>query len=278
MSAFDAIDTHGRSFAKAARLLGRRDGMRIARLYALCRALDDLADEDGSAAAFDRLAAIRREVADGRAADPLAEAALGLLPPGHGRAAFGDLVTGLMSDRGEVAIPDEAALDLYAYRVAGTVGLMVCAALDVPLDARARARAVALGKAMQMTNIARDVSEDARRGRRYLPATWLDLPPAAIAQPGPHDRRRIAAATARLLDLAETHYADGRQGLPFLPLRLRLAVRAASGAYRDIGRVVRAHDCDPLAPRAQVPPMAKLWAALIWTAPPSRQEASHGRA
>lgn len=267
MSDFDVIARHRRSFALPARLLGVRAGAWIARLYALCRALDDLVDTDGQPMAFARLTRIRNEVAAEAPVDALSHAALALLPEGPGRDAFRDLISGLISDRGGVALADEAALRLCYYRVAGTVGLMVCAMMHVRLDGRTRARATALESAMQMTNIARDVAEDARAGRRCLPGTWLDLPPAAIAEARPTDRPRIAAATARLIGLSETLYRDGRHGLPDLLPRLRVAVRAAAGVYREIGRVLLARDCDPALPSVFVPAPTRLRALVVWSPP-----------
>ena len=90
------------------------------------------------------------------------------------------LIDGLLQDQRPVRIADERALRRYAYRVAGTVGLLMCHVLDCDDDA-ARAHAIDLGIAMQLTNIARDVLEDAEMGRRYLPASWAgDVKPAHI--------------------------------------------------------------------------------------------------
>jgi phytoene synthase len=93
--------------------------------------------------------------------------------------------------------------------------------------------------AMQLTNIARDVLEDAEADRRYLPATWVDLPPAAIAAASPAARARVPVALDELLALADRYYARGRTGLPHLPLRARTTVAVAADVYRAIGTVVR---------------------------------------
>lgn len=228
---------HGRTFSLASHLLGPLHARRAATLYAFCRHVDDLADSAPDAeAARAALSAVSRALADRRAADPRLSAMLALqaetgMPPEPALA----LVAGVAGDLDAVRIADETALLRYAWSVAGTVGLMMCAVLDVR-DRRAAPFAVDLGIAMQLTNIARDVGEDARMGRRYLPATWLgDVPPAAIAAPDAALQATLRAATQRLLALAERYYASGESGLGFLPVRARLAILAAARMYRAIG-------------------------------------------
>jgi phytoene synthase len=157
---------------------------------------------------------------------------------------------GLRGDLGAVALADEAALERYAFRVAGTVGLMMCDVLGVEA-ASARRAAVDLGIAMQFTNIARDVVEDARAGRRYLPATWLDLSPRRLARPDGAARRMAAPAVARLLDRAEARYAGGWRGFSHLPRSARPGIAAAAALYRAIGTGIAASGHDIAAPCAR---------------------------
>ena len=176
---------HGRTFHFASHLLGATHGERAATLYAFCRHVDNLADEAGDVqAARLALAGVRDALVTGRAEDAWTAAMLRLqASTGLPLAPALELVAGVASDLDAVRIADEDALVRYAYRVAGTVGQMMCAVLDVH-DPRALPFAVDLGIAMQMTNIARDVGEDARMGRRYLPASWIgDVAPADIAAP-----------------------------------------------------------------------------------------------
>jgi phytoene synthase len=228
---------HGRSFHFASHLLGARHGERAARLYAFCRRVDDLADEATDAAsarrALDALEAALHRGEGGPAW--LAELRQLQAETGLANAPLMDLVEGVRSDLGEVAIADEDALIAYAYRVAGSVGLMMCAVLDVH-DPRAHAFAIDLGIGMQLTNIARDVGADAALGRRYLPAAWVgSATPAEIRAPDENLQARLRAATARLLALADRYYRSGEAGLGFLPLRARLAILTASRVYRGIG-------------------------------------------
>jgi phytoene synthase len=146
--------------------------------------------------------------------------------------------------------------------VAGVVGLMMAHVMGAREDTALR-RAADLGIALQMTNIARDVLDDARAGRLYLPLEWLQdagIEPGDVALPG--NRGRLAGVARRLLDEAEPYYASGAQGLKHLPLRSAWAVAVAGGVYREIGRLVRARGARAWDVRAVVPRHRKLaWLA-----------------
>lgn len=257
MTAEDILAHHARSFAPAARFLARPDHARIARLYALCRTVDDLADNIGGPAITARLMSFAEAVRSPGASDPLAsEARLLFAGKPEGLASFVRFVQTVAADTGETCIADDAALDAYCMGVAGTVGLMVCTLFDIP---RVWYGAAAdLGKAMQMTNICRDVIEDAKVGRRYLPLTLCPHTPAEIAAAGPASRWGVRRAVGQLLTRADILYASGRAGLPGLPLRLRLAVASSAAMYRGIGDELHRRDCDPYLGRAFVPVWRKL--------------------
>ncbi len=262
----EVMARHARSFRLASWFLapGARDDAAI--LYAFCRAVDDAADESP-----DRETALAR----------LAELERGLRGAGEGEApasarhvrelmlrrqmpidAAFELLEGAQSDLDAVRIADDAALLRYAYLVAGTVGAMMCSLLGA-LEPRARAHAVDLGIAMQLTNICRDVREDAAMGRVYLPATRLvaagTTPAAVLAGRAPP--AAISQVVGDVLDLADRHYASADVGLRDLPGRSRLAVLVASRVYRAIGVRLRARGCDPMAGRVVVPP----WSKAAWT-------------
>ena len=241
-AAATSLARRGSSFALAATLLPGPTAARVARLYAVCRTVDDLADCDASAAAAARLARLRAELDGAPPRDPAALelhdlARIGDFSLGYAR----DLVRGVQGDLEPVRIGAVGDLLVYAYRVAGSVGAMMAPMLGAE-DERAAAPAVDLGIAMQLTNIARDVLEDARADRRYLPAAWVDLPPAAIAAATPAARERVPAALHGLVALADRHYERGIAGLPNLPLRARTTVAVAAELYRAIGTVVRERD------------------------------------
>ena len=128
---------------------------------------------------------------------------------------------------------------LYCYYVAGVVGIMMAYVMGAR-DPAALQRATDLGIAFQLTNISRDVSEDAKIGRIYLPLEWLDeagIPPAAILEPQHADA--LAAVVERLLDEADRYYNSAGEGLRALGFRSAWAVAAARGVYRAIGEIVR---------------------------------------
>ena len=255
------MDRHARSFAPAARFMPRHERDDIARLYAICRTADDLADEAPPEIGRRRLDAIRADLYNDSTRDRIAFEAQSLFSDApHGLDAFGRLLDGLRRDLDPLCLKDDAELDGYADAVAGTVGEMICALFDIPTAHRPEA--IALGRAMQFTNIARDVREDAVRGRRYLPATRCPATPDAIAGREPAAVEAAAVATRALLDRADGFYRDGRAGLIALPLRLRLAVAVAARLYQGIGSVIRRQHANPHATRAVVPLGQKIRLAL----------------
>ena len=129
---------------------------------------------------------------------------------------------------------------LYCYRVAGVVGLMMAKVMGAEAEATLD-RACDLGLAFQLTNIARDIVEDAEIGRVYLPADWLaevGIPADQIGMP--YNRPALALLAARLVDLAEPYYLSASQGLRDLPLRSAWSIATAHGVYRQIGVEVKA--------------------------------------
>ena len=129
---------------------------------------------------------------------------------------------------------------------------MMCDVLGVK-DPIARHHAIDLGIGMQLTNIARDVEEDALAGRRYLPASWVgDLAPFTITCPNMVTRLRLQYGVKRLLFTAEEFYTSGEAGLPYLPPRARLAIFIASRVYNAIGTVLHNWNYVTWAGRAQV--------------------------
>jgi phytoene synthase len=173
-----------------------------------------------------------------------------------------ELVAGVASDLGEVRVADDAALVRYGYRVAGTVGLMMVGVLGVRA-AEALPHAVDLGVAMQLTNICRDVREDAERGRVYLPASRLRALGVAPTPEGVLGARdAVRRVVTDLLALADRYYASAEDGMRHIPWRARLAILVASSVYRAIGVRLLSRGADALAGRTVVPFGGKLWAAV----------------
>jgi phytoene synthase len=165
-----------------------------------------------------------------------------------------ELLDGMEMDLSQCVIKSEKELYLYCHRAAGTVGLMMCQVLGVNEPSAPRF-ADALGIAMQMTNIARDVAEDWQRGRCYLPETWL------VTRLGPGNSPRneeIRFAVEQLLDLADHYYDLGLKGLRYLPVQSRTAILVSAAVYREIGQIIREKDFRVMDGRVFVPKVRKM--------------------
>ncbi len=238
------MERKSKSFSWAARLFDRKTADDVATLYHFCRLVDDIADHHEASAARHRLTLIRAELDYGYSPQPEVLALIELARRRHMDLQLpGLLVDAVRADTGTVRLTSEDELLRYAYGVASTVGLMMCAVMGVR-DPAAAPFAVDLGLAMQFTNIARDVVEDAWRGRRYLPGEWLgqDLSPPRIVAASAETRRRLLEARERLLAMADVYYRSADRGMRFIPWRARLAVITAARLYEAIGDRLRAGD------------------------------------
>ncbi|RXJ72118.1 hypothetical protein CS022_17770 [Veronia nyctiphanis] len=171
-AATSVLKQHGKSFHLAGRFLSGKRFAAAARLYAFCRQVDDIADEsEDKNHAKEELALIRQSLIINKPLHPATIDVLALSQewglPTH---SLQSLVCGVAMDLETVEIADERSLIRYCYYVAGTVGEMMCPILNSREGGTPFA--IDLGIAMQMTNIARDVIEDAQMARRYLPTDW----------------------------------------------------------------------------------------------------------
>jgi phytoene synthase len=147
----------------------------------------------------------------------------------------------------------------YAARVAGTVGVMMTLLMR-QRDPLVLARASDLGVAMQLTNIARDVGEDARAGRLYLPLRWMrdaGIDPDAFMQ-DPEFTPALGSVVERLLCAAQALYDRSALGIAHLPASCRLGIHAARLLYSEIGNEVAHRSFDSVSQRAVVPVTGKL--------------------
>ena len=235
MSSKKILARHGKSFYWASLFLGPKLAERAAQLYQFCRFVDDLADGDLSERK-ESLEDIRARL-EGHsvAAGPEIESFLQLASENNiPLIAARELLDGMLSDQTAVAFNSEAELLRYCHAVAGTVGLMMCRVLNCK-DQRADSFAIDLGIAMQLTNIARDVLEDAKMERRYLPASWINVPASKISASNVACRAPVASAIERVLDLAEEYYVSALVGIRLLPFRSRFSITVALRIYRQIG-------------------------------------------
>ncbi|MFN3609806.1 MAG: phytoene/squalene synthase family protein [Hyphomonas sp.] len=250
----------------AASLILPSDVRQAARaLYAFCRVADDRIDEgrDPSAA----LEGLRRRLSNAYARRPDDNAvdrmfAWVIARYAIPRAIPEALLEGFAWDAEGRFYRSFEDLKAYAVRVAGTVGVMMALVMGERRP-EALGRAIDLGIAMQLTNIARDVGEDARAGRCYLPEDWLAEAgisrEALIAAPYPD--ARVRALVQRLLEAAEPFYASGLAGTGYLRSDCRAAIRAAGLIYKDIGREIEANAWDSVSRRAAVSSHRKLYLA-----------------
>ncbi len=276
----ETIAKGSKSFALASRLFApdMRDDARL--LYAWCRHCDDVIDgQDLGGDAPDagmtpevrraRLADLRRKteraLAGERDGEPpfngLAHVARRRsLPPRYAMAHL----DGFARDVEGGPLEDLDAVLRYCYGVAGVVGIMMAIVMGVdPEDDSTLDRACDLGLAFQLTNICRDVADDARGGRVYLPADRL-----AAAGVGPTgadildaDPAALYPVVEGLLEEAERYYASASEGVKALSPRAAAAIAAARNVYREIGASMARKGAQSLRERTIVPRGRKLWLA-----------------
>ena len=250
-----------RTFHAASFLLPRRVREPATVLYAFCRLADDSVDIEGSGAAVERLQArlarVYRGTPEAHPADrALAEVVDRFAIPQHLPEA---LIEGLAWDEAGRRYQNLHALNAYAARVAGTVGVMMALLMGVR-EAAPLARAADLGVAMQLTNIARDVGEDARAGRIYLPLDWLSEAGIDADEwlASPRFTPALGEVIDRLLAVADELYARANAGIAGLPLNCRPGIRAARLLYDEIGQELRRRGLNSVTQRSVVPVKRKL--------------------
>ncbi len=266
---------HAKSFHFASHALPPARRSAALALYAFCRRLDDLVDTPGLgwrpadlAGRLEQARELVHAVCDDRRVDavppPFDADELAALRDSVRRftipeAPFQDLITGVGMDLTVRRYASFDDLDLYCHRVAGTVGLLMAPVLGCR-DPGALGAAADLGRAMQLTNILRDVREDLERDRVYLPQDELaaaGLGEADLATGRVDERFRVFMR--RQLARARRLYVRGLAGVPALAgARCRVTVRLMAAVYGDILRVIEAHDYDVFRTRAVVPTRRKL--------------------
>lgn len=255
----------GSSFHWGMRILPTERRRAIYAVYAFCRTVDDIADEpgdpvmrqsllDGWRAEIDRL--YRGEQPD----DPIARALLPAIQQFQlPRAEFEALIAGMETDlhRQNVA-PSLEALRLYCRRVAGAVGLLSIRCFGAE-GVEAEEAAVQLGEALQLTNILRDLDEDAADGRLYLPAEILERHGIATRDPGRVlTDPRLPAACHELAAMARRRYAAAKQLIARCDRRaMRPAVLMMAGYEALLGRIEATGWREPRR-RVSLPPWRRL--------------------
>jgi phytoene synthase len=250
-----------RSFFAASYLLPGHIARPASALYAFCRVADDAVDTGDARRGLEQLHERLEGIYAGRPADHPADRAFTdvvdqLAIP---RALPAALLEGFAWDVQERSYETLADVLAYAARVAGTVGAMMTLVMG-QRDPGVLSRACDLGAAMQLTNIARDVGEDAANGRLYLPREWLVEsgidPDAWLASP--RFSPALGEVIQRLLNAAEMLYRRAAVGIARLPRRCRPGIHAARLLYAEIGNELSRSGLDSVSRRAVVPAGRKL--------------------
>lgn len=267
------------SFALASRLFSRNLREDVWQLYAWCRHCDDVIDGQDHGGVSEhlsdeqrrtRLEALRREtleaMQEGTPDDPAFAAFHRVALKHHLPAAWAtEMLDGFAMDVDGRRYDTVEEMLSYCWGVAGVVGAMMAVIMGKSPSLEVLKRAQDLGLAFQITNICRDVREDALNGRVYLPAQVLDAagvratPQEVLAAVGDE---RLYGQVQGLLLLAEDYYRSSRIGLRALPFRGAMAVGVAREIYRHIGRRIARGGPDALKTRARTPKRALPWLVL----------------
>ena len=255
-----SIKSEGKSFYWASFFLPKKNRITASRLYSICRYLDDVAD-NSKLDTSSQIKNIFDQIKENESSEiniffKKNNIKLGILK---------DLIDGLISDQQNVRVTDERELIDYSYKVAGTVGLMMLPIINTK-DAEARKHAIDLGIAMQLTNIARDVYEDAKMNRLYLPKEWLgQVSTSDLIDNKLDDQKKklIELSIKNLIELSDKFYANGFSGMKFIPLRTRLAIFFAAKIYKGIGEKIKSGGYVYKLERIYLNKLEKLWITII---------------
>ncbi len=253
----DQLRDGSRTFLAASMVLPAAVRDPACALYAFCRSADDAVDLEttNELAAVARLRIRLDRIYSGDPTPTACDRAMARVVTGHliPRALPAALLDGFEWDARGRRYETIEALHEYGARVAGSVGAMMALLMGVR-SPEGLARACDLGVAMQLSNIARDVGEDARMGRIYLPLQWLreaGIDPDAWLE-APRFDAALAGVVRRLLRAADELYERVDAGIAMLPIACRPGISAARYLYAAIGHEVERRGCDSVSQRAVV--------------------------
>ena len=233
------LKREGKSFYWASFFLPKNSKKKAGILYSICRYFDDIADkysEDQTDYLKDTIEEIKK--------DKNNKVNIFLQKNKINNSIFIDLIEGFILDQQKIRIQNKEELIKYSYHVAGTVGLMMSKIIGVKHKKAARS-AIDLGIGMQLTNIARDVYEDSKMKRIYLPANWI--PDITLKNLNDlHNKssekdERISNAIYKVIGLSDKFYNNGFAGLKYIPLSTRLGIFIAANVYRGIGIKIKSN-------------------------------------
>ena len=233
------LKREGKSFYWASFFLPKNSKINAGKLYSICRYFDDIADsssEDQTNYLKNSIEEIKNNKSN--------KVNIFLQKNKINNSIFVDLIEGLILDQKIIRIQNKEELINYSYHVAGTVGLMMSKIIGVK-NKNAEKSAIDLGIGMQLTNIARDVYEDSKMKRIYIPANWI--PNISLKNLNePHELslekdEKISKAIHRVINLSEKFYKNGFAGLKYIPISTRLGIFIAANVYRGIGLKIKSN-------------------------------------
>ena len=227
------LKREGKSFYWASFFLPKNSKKNAGILYSICRYFDDIADknnEDKTNYLKDSIEEIKNNKVN--------KVNVFLKENNIKNSIFIDLIEGLISDQKKIRIQNKEELIKYSYHVAGTVGLMMSKIIGA-VHEKAPQSAIDLGIGMQLTNIARDVYEDSKMKRIYIPANWItDISLENLNNSDASSLKKneeISNAIHKVINLSEKFYLNGFAGLKYIPFSARLGIFIAANIYRGIG-------------------------------------------
>ena len=233
------LKREGKSFYWASFFLPKSSKKNAGILYSICRYFDDIADkysEDQTNYLKNSIQEIKNNKSN--------KVSIFLKENKINNSIFIDLIEGLILDQKKIKIQNKEELIKYSYHVAGTVGLMMSKIIGVK-HKKAAQSAIDLGIGMQLTNIARDVYEDSKMERIYLPANWI--PKISLKNLNNLEElslekdEKISNAIHKVIRLSEKFYKNGFAGLKYIPFSTRLGIFIAANVYRGIGIKIKSN-------------------------------------
>ena len=233
------LKREGKSFYWASFFLPKSSKKKAGILYSICRYFDDIADKhsvDQTEYLKDTIEEVKKNKNN--------KVNIFFQKNKINNSIFIDLIEGLILDQQEIRIQNKEELIKYSYHVAGTVGLMMSKIIGVK-NAQAAKSAIDLGIGMQLTNIARDVYEDSKMKRIYLPANWIpNISLKNLNKPdefSEENDEKISEAIHMVINLSEKFYINGFAGLKYIPFSSRLGIFIAANVYKGIGAKIKSN-------------------------------------
>lgn len=237
LNSIQDLKSEGKSFYWASFFLPKKSKLNAGILYSICRYFDNMADndnEDRTPLLINSIEEIKKNK-DNPVNIFLKKNNINIL-------VFEDLIKGFIFDQKKIIIKNEYQLIKYSYHVAGTVGLMMSKLIGVN-NKNATSSAIDLGIAMQLTNIVRDVYEDAHMERVYLPSELIPNINLSMLKGQTKlnlkQENIISDAIFKIINISDSFYHNGFYGLKYIPMRTRLGIFVAANIYRGIGIKIR---------------------------------------